>query len=73
MSEILNLITNKTRMIINFLNNDKQKNNTRDIFNNLKNKIFSISSRFEELNQKFEKIVEDNTKRINNQISINQS
>ncbi len=60
-------------MLINFFNKDKQKDNSRDTFNKLKNKIFTISSRSEELNQKFQKIIEDNTKRINNRISINQS
>jgi hypothetical protein len=73
MREILNLITNKICMLINFFNKDKQKDISRHTFNNLKNKIFTISSRSEELNQKFEKIIEDNTKRINNRISINQS
>ncbi len=70
---MIELISHKSRMLINFVNKEKHYNSSNETLMKLKNISLSLWSKLEELNGKFEKIVEDNTRRLNNQISINQS
>lgn len=63
----------KTKFIQNYLNSDNLKEKQKNYFSKLKTITFSISAKFEELNGKFNNIVEDAKRRIDNQIGINTS
>ena len=60
-------------MIINFSSNERQKETSSELISKLKSMTLSLASKYEELNEKMAKLIEDNIKRLNNQITINQS
>ena len=68
----MNIISEKISNLVNSFLNDKIESNLK-FFKQLKNITLSVWGKCEELNRKFENIIEDNTRRLNNQISINKS
>lgn len=66
-------INSKSKYIQNYINADNMKTNFQEYLEKLKLISFSIASKYEELNGKFNSLVENAKRRIDNEITVNTS
>jgi hypothetical protein len=66
-------INTKSKFIQNYLNADDFKELHKNYLSKLKTISFSILSKFEELNGKFDRMFDNAKRRIDNEISLNTS